>query len=163
VEADGEQLFNLFIACRDDLLAAFSNLDAAQRESLLRIQFEAQRNQYCRQFPEARHDLIIKDGAIIGQILVARGDGIHLVDLCLLPEHRNLGIGGNLLRDLLGEAKMAGKRVSLQVLQGNPAVRLYQRLGFNLLEEQGVYRRMEWLPGGAPRGRGNAQPPATVS
>jgi ribosomal protein S18 acetylase RimI-like enzyme len=146
-EDDDEKLFSLFAASRDDLLAAISNLDDAQRETLLRHQFQAQRHQYRYQFPHAQRDLIIVQGEVIGQMLVAPMDGdLHLVDLSLLPEFRNRGIGNALLQDLLARAAGENKRVTLHVLQGNPAVRLYARLGFSRAGEQDIYWRMEWAP-----------------
>ena len=68
-------------------------------------------------------------------------------DIALLPEHRGAGIGGRLLQDLLTEAAASGKRVSIHVERFNPAMRLYERLGFTKQEEVGVYFRMEWSAG----------------
>ena len=146
IEDDDEKLFRLFIACRDDLLAAISEWTVAQQESFLRIQFEAQRDQYYREFPDVQQQVIVREGDIIGQILVARTDEFRLVDLSLLPEFRNFGIGSSLLQGLLDEAEGSGRRITLHVLQNNPAIRLYQRLGFSDAGEQGIYRRMEWVP-----------------
>lgn len=146
VEDDQAVLFKLFTECHDELLVAISNLDAMQQESFLQLQFQAQRAQYRQRYPDAHQDMIVNEGKIIGQILIARGDEICLVDLSLLPEYRNLGIGSALLQDLLNEAEVAGKCVNLHVMQSNPAVRLYQRLGFDHTGEDGIYRRMEWIP-----------------
>jgi len=146
-EDDGEKLFRLFAACRDDLLAAVSNWDEAQQEAFMRFQFQTQRNQYRCLYADLHLQVILRQGEIIGQILVATiGDELRLVDVSLLPEFRNRGIGKDLLRDLLDKATGENKRVTLQVLQGNPAIRLYRRLGFSHAGEQGIYRRMEWIP-----------------
>jgi ribosomal protein S18 acetylase RimI-like enzyme len=56
-----------------------------------------------------------------------------------MPEHRGRGIETALLRGLLAEADAAGKSVSIQVERVNPALRLYQRLGFAVAEDKGVY------------------------
>jgi len=160
-EDDGENLFGLFTASRDDLTAAISNWDAAQQESFMRLQFQAQRDQYRHQYPGAQWDVVIRQDEIIGQILVAAiDDELRLVDVSLLPEFRNRGIGNALLSDLLDKAAGENKRVTLHVLQGNPAVRLYERLGFSHSGEQGIYRRMEWVPvSGVPGG--HKEPPVT--
>jgi hypothetical protein len=34
----------------------------------------------------------------------------------------------------------------LQALQGNPAIRLYQRQGFHLTGADSIYIQMEWTP-----------------
>ncbi len=62
-----------------------------------------------------------------------------------MPEHRGQGLGGGLMRALLDEAAAAGKSVSIRVQLYNPALRLYQRLGFQAKgEDDGLYRPMEW-------------------
>ena len=53
-----------------------------------------------------------------------------LVQIQLLPEHQGKGLGERLVRDLLDQARQAGLPVTLSVLHGNPARRLYERLGF---------------------------------
>ena len=54
-----------------------------------------------------------------------------------------------LLRNLLNEAKAAGKRVTIHVERYNPALQLYERLGFSVAEDKGVYLLLEWLPASA--------------
>lgn len=53
-----------------------------------------------------------------------------LVQIQLLPEHQGQGLGERLVRGLLDDARQAGLPVVLSVLRGNPARRLYERLGF---------------------------------
>lgn len=147
VDADDAELLKLFAASRVDLLAAISQLDESQRESFMRIQFEARRNQYRRQYPQAHWEVIVTGDKIIGQIVVALvGDEFRLVDLALLPAFRNRGIGSAVLQDLLDEAAGAGRSVSLHVLRDNPALHLYRRLGFVVTGEDDVYRHMQWAP-----------------
>ena len=47
---------------------------------------------------------------------------------------------------MLAEADAAGKRVTIHVEPLNPARRLYDRLGFAVAEDQGVYVLLERLP-----------------
>ena len=77
---------------------------------------------------------------------MSRADEIRLIDIALLLEHRNAGIGARLLQDLLAEAAQAGKPVRIHVEKFNPALRLYERLGFTPIEDQGVYLLMQWSP-----------------
>jgi ribosomal protein S18 acetylase RimI-like enzyme len=109
------------------------------------MQFAAQYQQYRTMYPEARFDVILLDDRPIGRLYVARReDEILLIDIALLPEYRNAGIGTRLLRDLLAEAAQAGKPVRGHVQKGNPAQRLYERLGFVRMADRGVYWLIEW-------------------
>lgn len=59
--------------------------------------------------------------------------------ISLLPEHRGLGIGAQLLHSLLLLLQENGYlRVSLSVQNANPALRLYERAGFRILAEKGT-------------------------
>lgn len=132
---------------------------AAQQEDFLRFQFHAQHSYYQQQFPDARFDLVLHDGEPIGRLyLDRRRDEHRLIDIALLPEHRGSGLGSRLMKEVLAAAEAEGKMVRIHVEHNNPAMRLYRRLGFRRIEDQGVYHLMEWrppAPGGAPEeGRG---------
>ena len=56
--------------------------------------------------------------------------------ISLYENHRGKGIGTQLLNDMLCTLKEKGcKRVSLSVQKANYAVRMYQRAGFNIVDE----------------------------
>ena len=83
----------------------------------------------------------------VGRLFVHRGaDAIRVVDLGLLPEFRNQGIGGALLNAVVEEAAEAGKPVRLHVESFNRAVKLYDRLGFRRVAINGIHVEMEWAP-----------------
>jgi GNAT superfamily N-acetyltransferase len=63
-------------------------------------------------------------------------DHIHLDQLFLLPEHQRTGIGTQLVRVILSRAKQLQVPVRLRVLRVNPAKRLYERLGFVVVDEE---------------------------
>lgn len=60
-----------------------------------------------------------------------------LVQIQVLPEHQGKGMGEQLIRGLLDEARQAGVPVTLSVLRGNSARRLYERLGFEEIAVKG--------------------------
>jgi hypothetical protein len=68
------------------------------------------------------------------------------VDIALLPPSRHASIGTAILRDLMAEAAVAHKPVRIHVEKFNPALRLYERLGFAPIEDKGVYLFLEWAP-----------------
>jgi ribosomal protein S18 acetylase RimI-like enzyme len=84
-------------------------------------------------------------GRPIGRLYVdRREDEIRIIDIALFPEHRGKGIGSRIMETLLDEGKDSGKPVTIHVEKNNPALRLYRRLGFTKVEDQGVYDLMEW-------------------
>ena len=70
-------------------------------------------------------------------------DELRIVDIALLPQWCNRGIGSALVTALQGEAAAAGKPLRIHVERFNPALRLYERLGFRQIEDGGVYLFME--------------------
>ena len=118
--------------------------DDAQKDAFLRSQFDAQDAWYRENYIGATLDVVVIDGGPAGRLYVHRGPSeIRIVDIALLPEHRGGGVGTSLLRDLIAEADEAGKSVTIHVERLNPALRLYERLGFSLAEDKGVYLFLE--------------------
>lgn len=139
-------LFELYASTRQEELAPVP-WSPAQKEAFLRMQVQAQRSSYAAQFPDAEHQIILREGRPAGRLLVDRnGERLLVVDIALLPGDCGHGIGGALLADLLREAGEVGRRVELSVYSGNAAARLYERLGFKTIQEDGLYSRMEWRP-----------------
>jgi ribosomal protein S18 acetylase RimI-like enzyme len=143
-DADREFLRDVYASTRDEELAQVA-WPEGQREAFVRMQFDLQHAEYHRVYPDASFDVIQVGGVPAGRLYVDRRPGdLRIVDIALLPPFRNTGIGGRLLADLLAEAALAGAKVSIHVEINNRAARLYERLGFVALGEQGFYRRMEW-------------------
>jgi ribosomal protein S18 acetylase RimI-like enzyme len=142
--ADDEAfLFDLFASTREE----FNFLEAAQRQALLRMQYDTRRFQYEDGYPHAEGSIILLEDIPAGRMLVHEGeDAITLIDIAMLPQHRGLGIGTQLLQDLLKRAALARKPVKLQVFKTNPAQRLYERLGFSQTGEQSMYLEMIFGP-----------------
>jgi ribosomal protein S18 acetylase RimI-like enzyme len=110
-----------------------------------RRQFDAQSAHYREHYPGAAFEIIEKDGRGIGRLYVARWEKeIRIVDISLLPEFRGTGLGTKMLRDLQEEARASGKSLTIHVERFNPALGLYQRLGFREVEDKGVYLLMRW-------------------
>ena len=137
-------LVRLYASTREMELTQ-TNWSDEQKAMFCRMQFNAQTTDYQRNYPDASFDVIERDGVAAGRLLVLREDEkIHVIDIALLPEHRGAGIGTKFLRELQEEATAAGKKLSIHVEQFNPARRLYERLGFQQIEEKGIYLLMQW-------------------
>ena len=137
-------LFRLYASTRADEMVLVDWSDE-QIRAFLRMQFDAQHKFYTERFASAHFDLIELDGRPIGRLyLDQRHDEIRVIDISLLPEHRGRGIGGELMKSVLQQGIEAGLPVTIHVEQYNPAMRLYQRLGFKEVRMEGIYRLMEW-------------------
>lgn len=145
-ETDQAFLLGLYASTRQDEMDLV-DWDDAQKSSFLQMQFEAQHQYYRQHFPNAQYLLVEQDGTAIGRIyLDRRSTELRLIDIALVPEARNQGLGRRLLLDLLDESRASCLPVRIHVEKFNPAMRLYLRLGFRAIEDQGVYELMEWSP-----------------
>ncbi len=138
----------LYASTRTDELRLWG-WDETLTKVFLAQQFTAQQMGYRQQFG-AEHDRIIYvDGTALGRLFVAPvQDALQVVDIALLPEHRGCGIGTQLLRQVQQTAAGQGKAVLLTVLHGNPAKRLYERLGFAITGQDELSVELTW--GSAP-------------
>jgi GNAT superfamily N-acetyltransferase len=142
-EGDLDLLLRIYASTRTEELAQVPWTDL-QKEAFLRFQFDAQHKHYHEHFPDAQYAIIVVQGRPAGRLYVhRRQDEIRLVDIALLPEHRGAGVGSALLAALIAEARAAHKPLRIHVEQFNPALRLYQRLGFVPVAETGVYLLLE--------------------
>ena len=142
---DQEFRFHVYACSRAEELAVV-DWDGPARRAFLRQQFDARETWYRDQFAGATVDIVTVDGERAGVLCVDRGAEIRIVEIALVPERRGRGAGTALLRAVLAEADAAGKRVTVHVEALNPARRLYDRLGFTVAEDKGVYVLLERLP-----------------
>ena len=120
-----------------------------QKEAFVKWQFDLQRREYDARYPDAEYDVILVDDRPAGRIWIGRdAEEIHLLDIAVLPEFQNHGVGRALLNSLIDEARQSGKALRHMVFIMNiDALRFYERLGFVVIEEMGAYKHMEWKPG----------------
>jgi ribosomal protein S18 acetylase RimI-like enzyme len=145
-DADHDFLVGVFASTRADELHALA-WSPVQAEMFINIQYNAQQQSYRFGYPAAENNIILLDGQPIGRMLIDRSEeAIHLVDIAILPDYRNHGVGAELIGGLLVEGATTGREVVLSVFHTNPAIHLYDRLGFSKVEEESLYWKMRWLP-----------------
>ena len=146
-QADDESfLFKVYASTREDEMALVA-WTQQQKEAFLQMQFNAQHHFYVANYPGAQFLVILLDDQSIGRLYIYRNmNAILIIDIALLPEYRNAGIGTSLIRDLQEEARKSGLLIRLHVEPFNPAMSLYKKLGFIKTGEISFYHEMTWQP-----------------
>ncbi len=84
---------------------------------------------------EASH-IIIKSSLRVGLLKCLETKGvIEILQLQVLPEFQGIGIGKQIINQILKRAQSTHKKVTLKVLKENPAQHLYKRIGFHITGE----------------------------
>ncbi len=140
--ADQAFFFQVYASTRQDEMDLL-DWPPEQKKAFLGMQFELRERQYRLEYPEAVREIILCNDNPAGAMITREtSDAIQLVDIALLPEFRQSGIGTTILCCL----QKKGKRIVLNVLRENPAAHLYSRLGFVLVAKDSMYQKMEWNP-----------------
>ena len=81
--------------------------------------------------------IIMLDGMNVGLLQINRKDAIwHIVELQILPQFQGKGIGSSVLRNVVTDAKLEGKKVQIGCFTMNEGAKsLYSKLGFKLVAE----------------------------
>lgn len=136
-------LYAVYASTREEELA-LTHWEAPMRRAFLDHQFKAMRQGYGSMFPEGEFLIIELGGEPVGRLVINRSpEEIRVVDLALLPAHRNRGLGTQLMRQICAQAD---RPVRLSVLKQNRALDWYGRLGFTKAGDQGIYDELEWRP-----------------
>lgn len=145
VDADADFLETVYIESRRNEFDGYG-LEDPQLYSLLKSQYEIEERSYRAHFPGVEFFVIIYGKKPVGRFIAdLSGTDIVLIEMHILPEFRSLGVGSFVINKYLSEAEKTGKIVSLHVLQTNHrAIKLYERLGFTILINDGMHIAMQW-------------------
>jgi ribosomal protein S18 acetylase RimI-like enzyme len=143
---DRDFLESVYASTREEEMAIVPWSDA-EKAAFCRQQFAAQTAYWDEQYPDMEKSIVEIGGEPAGRLYVQRWPAeIRLVDIALLPDLRDRGVGTELIQRLFSEGAATGKTVTIHVEIFNPARALYERLGFVSKGEQGMYVLMEWKP-----------------
>jgi ribosomal protein S18 acetylase RimI-like enzyme len=119
--------------------------DEPRKRAFLLDQAERQHEHYTRHYVGAELLVIRLHGERIGRVYLFRGGkDLRLMDIALLPDFRARGLGTALVREIMALARADDCQITLHVEPYNPARRLYERFGFRLIEDRGVYHFLGW-------------------
>jgi len=124
-----------------------AGMSEEDKSRFLEFQFNAQHTHYTQAYNDAEFDLILLDDKLAGRLYIWRTETqIRIMDITLLPDFQGKGIGTKILQSIIQESEKSGKKVTIHVEYFNPALRLYERLGFKKVDDSGIYFYMERLP-----------------
>lgn len=137
----------LYASTRKDELA-MTNFTEQEKLNFISQQFKAQISHYTQNYCTEAFNIVELDNISIGRLFVDYWEQeIRIVDIALMPEYRNTGLGTYFFHQLFEQAKASRKSVTIHVEHNNPAKRLYERLGFVLkTQTNDIYLLMEWCP-----------------
>ncbi len=98
--------------------------------------------------PESIDVIEVENKAIGFTKLVHNVDELYLAEIQIDRLYQNRGIGTSIINAAIAESKKHAKRITLNVIKGNPAENLYKRLGFEIYEETETHRRLQRMPMG---------------
>jgi ribosomal protein S18 acetylase RimI-like enzyme len=103
-----------------------------------------EQSQFRRQLDLSASQVIHSSDLEVGFIIAPIKDGARWIHtICIVPEHQRKGIGTEVLRRAVVQAREQKISLYLSVLKVNPARRLYERLGFEVIEESKHHFRMK--------------------
>ena len=137
--ADAPFLLSVYAATRAEELA-LTNWSDNQKKMFLQMQFDAQQQHYQSRYPNASLSIVKHNSQPVGRLYVAElADEIRIIDITILPEYRNQGIGTKLVKDILQTGADQRKPVQIYVENYNRSAKLFSGLGFEPVSEQGVH------------------------
>ncbi|MBP7460917.1 MAG: GNAT family N-acetyltransferase [Candidatus Delongbacteria bacterium] len=143
---DQELLYHIYAMTRMEEVK-LTGWDDHRIEWFLRMQFKAQHLHYMKNYSHASFDIIRYHEVSIGRLYVHRCQvEIRIIDIALLPEYRNQGIGSRIMKALIEESERKGIPLTLHVESNNPAQHFYSRLGFAKADDIGIYHFMRRIP-----------------
>jgi ribosomal protein S18 acetylase RimI-like enzyme len=141
-------LSEIYGSTREEELKQVTHWSVQEKQGFIQQQFMAQHEYYQKNYIGAGFYLIVKNETPIGRLYIHENyqeDIIRIIDIAILPNWQNQGIGKSILEDILAEGNLIKKNVSIHVEAFNPAKHLYERLGFEKISEtNGVYHLMQW-------------------
>ncbi|WP_145413686.1 GNAT family N-acetyltransferase [Paenibacillus xylanexedens] len=127
-QEDREQLANL------RALVLYDDLTRLGRYDEIRV-----RERFRNTFQPEHTQVLELEGRLIGCVSLKPGNGELLLEHFYIdPDYQGRKLGTKVLNMLFEQESVKGRRVTLNVLQGSPARRLYERFGFTVDDEDEV-------------------------
>lgn len=117
----------------------FSDASISLFRSILETQYTAQVRYYSGFGDEFLHWIILSGNERIGRYIeVVDGDNLHMADMIILPEHRNRGVAGKILKRRIDSGKRKYSSITCRVDKAHTIIAFYKRLGFEIIQDEGM-------------------------
>lgn len=147
LESDRSFLLALYASTREDVRNFATHMSKNQQDDFINMQFELQDHHYKKYYPEAKFLVIQNYKKKIGRLYVDEANAeVCIIDITIDPNYRSKGIGLKIMSSIISDAEEKNKTVSIHVAKNNKAINLYNRLGFEIVEDTSVYHRMVKYP-----------------
>ncbi|MBE7385568.1 MAG: GNAT family N-acetyltransferase [Leptolyngbya sp. SIO1E4] len=135
-EQDREALFELHKLALGPYIDQIFGWNEAVQKQFFNDRFDANKLQW-----------IVGNGLRVGVIAYQERDtGFYLESLEIYPAYQGKGYGSAAIQDIIQKAQRRSLPVELQVFKINPAIRLYRRLGFSVVNESDRHIQMRRMP-----------------
>ena len=148
VDTDAAFLFDLFRATRSGILR-LGGLPDAMIDNLLTMQYRARSQGYRDRFPGARWLVVETADGPIGELVEHdEADAVYIVDIALLPDQQQRGIGSALVRSVMAKAAAHGGVRALVMATNEASLRMFRRLSFRETGDNDAAGHVElrWQP-----------------
>ncbi|MBB4955932.1 GNAT superfamily N-acetyltransferase [Agrobacterium vitis] len=148
--SDQDLVFKLFIETRPWLAWAEGKPDFIH--ALYEQQFKTMRAGVESVYPDHLDFIIEWHGSAVGRTIIDLGYADwRISELQVLKQARGAGIGSNVIKGLQAAASNGKIPLTLSTpIFGSNGFRLYQRLGFQIVQSQPPMIHMAWFPPGHP-------------
>ena len=135
-ETDRATLFDLHKQALGPYVDQIFGWDDSEQERIFYQKFDPSANKW-----------IVVDGIKVGVVKYRdNGDHFYIDNIEIYPKYQGKGNGSTAINSVLSEANRRYINVDLQVFKINPAVRLYERLGFQKIGETENHVQMRRVP-----------------
>lgn len=106
---------------------------------------EAQATGFQQQWELSEVQIITLDGVDVGWLQIkVDEDELFLAQIFVDPPFQRQGIGTEVMHKLIAQAEETNKAIVLAVAKINPALRLYERLGFQVADQDSRKFYIRW-------------------
>lgn len=142
-----EFLFKVFKESRPEL-NLINDISEEQKTNIILQQFTMEHQQLIQMYPNAELNIVMLNKEPVGRIYINYGQtSVRILEIGVLEQYRGLGIGKKILTRVIKEAEKNEKTVNLQVAWFNQsAYTFYERIGFKVVENNGVVSEMQYMP-----------------